>query len=735
MKNFKRLLFTGLAAALVISTVGCGNKKPVETEEDKYEYIAKTNLITLESSKDSRVDLMDADKDFVRYLEYVWDDNYNITGIVYHEKSLISDEHKQKELKVPSSDEGREGFYPDRGVVDKDGNIRIIFNCYTEDSEKTVMDSYDKDGNFVDSIDLTETKASLDLQYISRIVVDKDGNIFCSFDNTIASIDANGKPGMKITVDGWVDSLVAGKDGEVYASFYDYASGDPKVVVKKVDMASKSLVDTKISIMSSSSRSWLACDESHLFSYTELNCHVTDINSGEEEALWSWMDIDYLNAYPEAIWKNDDGSYCFVNRNYELENINQIEIVTVKKELVTAENRKEKIVFGVRSYLDSNVMNAISKFNKTNGKYKIVPKLYYEEFGYENADAMLKADIAAGKVDFVNLDQYDSNLANKKSFEDLTPYFDKDPDFKKEDMFENILEASKVDGKMYFISPAFSITTMIGNADIIGSGETWTIDDFVKLREKYPDSEFMTYATKSSILSYLLIYGTGDFVDLKTNTCDFNNDSFKKILEMANTFPEEIDYNDYNDWDLIDKGNVFVTMIYLSDLDSITIYDKLFKDKANIIGFPTNTGCGHSIAFNNYYSICSKSNNKEGAWEFIKSLFSDDQFENLRYANGFPIKKKQFEMVMNNIINSEGGGGAVSMGNGSMTIELSTPDKAAVERVRKIIEKANSMVVYDEKLFEIVFEEAEPYFKGSKSLDDTCDSIQKRINLYLSETK
>lgn len=56
-----------------------------------------------------------------------------------------------------------------------------------------------------------------------------------------------------------------------------------------------------------------------------------------------------------------------------------------------------------------------------------------------------------------------------------------------------------------------------------------------------------------------------------------------------------------------------------------------------------------------------------------------------------------------------------------------------VDNLKALIEVAKPISNNDQKIMEIVKEEAAPYFEGQKGLDDVVNIIQSRVSIYLSE--
>ena len=153
------------------------------------------------------------------------------------------------------------------------------------------------------------------------------------------------------------------------------------------------------------------------------------------------------------------------------------------------------------------------------------------------------------------------------------------------------------------------------------------------------------------------------------------------------------------------------------------------------------------------------------------------QFLNEDYQSGynvwnFPINQKAFDQKMKdamteeyqtdengNVVKDENGnpiripkmtyyttdmGGGVAFGatteavmiggtgvneDGSISIYAMTQ----VDQILDLINATTAVYGYDESILNIISDEAAAYFAGEKSLDDTANMIQSRVNLYVAE--
>ena len=69
--------------------------------------------------------------------------------------------------------------------------------------------------------------------------------------------------------------------------------------------------------------------------------------------------------------------------------------------------------------------------------------------------------------------------------------------------------------------------------------------------------------------------------------------------------------------------------------------------------------------------------------------------------------------------------------DGSISIYAMSQEQA--DQILDLINATTAVYGYDESILNIISDEAAAYFAGEKSLDDTANMIQSRVNLYVAE--
>lgn len=504
---------------------------------------------------------------------------------------------------------------------------------------------------------------------------------------------------------------------------------------------------------------------------------------GEGELLMSYINSDLNNFSPNSLIPQEGHSFiCPVWDPDDNSRMCIVELNPVPDSEVTP---KYIITLGCL-YMNYKIRQQVFKFNRDNEEYRIVLKDYSQdidysdgsEYTYEDAIAKLNSDIASGDVPdlFICASElpFDSYVS-KGLFVDLYEFMDADETINRGDYEANVLKAFETDGKLYRISPNYAIQGYVGLESVIGEyAENWNTDAFLELANSLPEntSMFAGDITRGSMLEILMTAMYGEFINVNTGKCTFNDGKFAKLLEYCGTLRDKSIYETV-DWDNVDdsfwqdmndapaEGRVALTNYYFSsfsDLTSLMNYN-LKTDKITLVGYPTESGnpiiadSGSSIA------VSSRSQVKDGAWQFVKSLLSKEYQDNLEWE--FPVltssliklMEKQIEDDQEAKKREEENGGTV---DGDFGVVMPAPRKAFAadiaiaeeERTQRYYlneEYANTLLEYirradtvsqsNREVMKMINEESTRYFEGKCSASDAAQAIQSGVSLYISESR
>lgn len=419
-------------------------------------------------------------------------------------------------------------------------------------------------------------------------------------------------------------------------------------------------------------------------------------------------------------------------------------VVYTKRENSQADGRR-KIYYGTIG-IEQDVKDAIIEFNRNNENYRIVIKDYLEE---EDPITKMNLDIAAGDVpDIIDLavgsaDQYIS----KGLVEDLTPYLENDSEIGEEDFIPSVLEAIKTDGKIYYVAPAFLLSTLVGRESDVGTGTGWTFEEFNDLLASKPDDvrPFPSY-NQVDILASLLDAGESDYIDWQAGTCSFDSPNYKNMLKIAKERGEAREYNyeeNEDEAEEIMNGKILFNSGFVA-LDDIQIYDFLYGGDYKFIGYPNSERDGSYYFFPMQLGIYSNSDNKEGAWEFVRTFLTKEYQGLVMSEMNAPTRQDCFDLMIEGAMSEKEYVNAVGKEVhprdeecyiGKTSIKLGPLSQEQADAYVDLVKRTRKVGCFDDPITDILLEEAQNYFNGKNSLEEAVKYTQNRVSTYVNEKK
>lgn len=476
----------------------------------------------------------------------------------------------------------------------------------------------------------------------------------------------------------------------------------------------------------------------------------------------NWLDSDLNGNYIDHVFAVENDEFIVIQRDW---NTNTTTFSRLTKR-DPSELENVQILNMVVQYEDTNISEIVSKFNKSNDKYRIkiesYDKYYEWDENYENQlnspENQLKLDIAAGKkLDIIYMSGNSAilqNLGKNGAFADMYELMGTNGTVSKDDILPNVLEAGEINGKLAYITNNFSVNTMAVKKKFCDK-ENWTIDDMIETFNSVSDDmRFSKYSrSKTDILGELAT--SGGFIDYNNASCSFGSDEFIKVLEFCNSLEntEEPDYDNMNqsDWEAYYKEQELAIRNDKALIDSNSIYslDEYarkkygeFNEEMCFVGIPSNDGVGAQLVINNCFAIMADSANKEAAWEFINMFFEEDYVKESIYS--IPALKTVFEQKLDETMEKpyyiDSDGKKHEYENtyfiqGSDE-EIKLPQLSQEERdefEEYILSAKSKSTFYNANVYKMIDEEAEKYFNGECSAEDAANKMQNRISILLSE--
>lgn len=360
--------------------------------------------------------------------------------------------------------------------------------------------------------------------------------------------------------------------------------------------------------------------------------------------------------------------------------------------------------------------NAVAGFNRQSADYFIRLEEPKETSEKERLFAEVMAgrgpDIIAGNVFEIN-----EGILKKGILADLAPGLDA-MGISDEEYFPSFRTLRMGDG-VYGIQPYLSPNGLAIRESVLGSSEQPDIETLVERLYTYPDQEAVWYSNaRSNVILEYLLSGSQDLwgmIDWEEGTCDFSGELFARMLEIAKRYadPEGKTRETEDKWLVFTYYPIWKSREHLESEGKIVI-NYPFDDG----NYPAYSRLGDTIMLN------ASSQHPEGAWEFLRYLLDE---EGQCYTTDMDAVVASREMSRNYFayeldLLEEGR----MQTSGDYTSET-------VEELLAFTEQGRQVPLRTKEILAIIYEEAQTYCDGDKPLEEVCDVIQKKVQIYISE--
>ena len=217
--------------------------------------------------------------------------------------------------------------------------------------------------------------------------------------------------------------------------------------------------------------------------------------------------------------------------------------------------------------------------------------------------------------------------------------------------------------------------------------------------------------------------------------CEYNFkcQEFYDLLEIIAAFPESIKITEKSLPAMLRNREVLLCSISLGDFSSIQLYEELYGEDINIIGYPVKNGSGSIVRFSRLMAINAKSENKEVAWQFIRSFLTEEGQRSI--SGNMPLNKKLYENMIEEAMKPLGEGDKMSYVFDNIEFKIGELSSENADKMREEVYGINSRYIHNSNIYSIILEESGAYFAGDKSAQEVADIIQNRVNMYIEERR
>lgn len=769
---YKRIAALASAAVLALSLTACGGQGGTDDQDTPgteqtagsgYVYVPEFVNLTADEENTNMSSPVLRGEDLY-YYSYYWNEETEESGIRFYRRNVKTGE--TTELPLSFDLEEYDNYYPTGSMIfDEEGNMFCLINASVWDEENPAnayfMFKFDPEGNRLTKLDITDALASeeSDYAYVQQAVIDSEGKIYAvlsgSGNSFIIVLDAEGNPLARIDSNtDWVSSIGLTADNTVLISRY----GNNGMECVEVDVAGKTLGKVHSSMPSSyNSNSMNPAPDGGLLVNDGSKLWKYDLETEASEEILTWTDCDINGSYISMIQTLADGRIAVLSENWQ----NSTKEIAFLTKTDASQVAQKQVITVATLWSNSDLQEAVVNFNKQSDTYKVRIDTYYDENSewtetkYQDSITALNNAITSSNCpDIIDLSYSNPDTyVSKGLLVDLAPYLEKSSTVKREDLVESVLEAYTYGDTLICIPDSFTISTIMGRTSQLGDRTSWTVKDVMEFYREHPDAELLSYASKSSILSTCLQYSSSAFIDYSTGQCSFDSQDFLDILEFANMFPTENEYNEEDESlpKKLSSGRMLLYQTSVYGMEEFQMNSLMFNEPITFIGYPTMDGSsGNYINGANCYAITTKCSAPDGAWAFIESLLQYEPQPEWGGMSNFSIRKdmleENFAKAMEENVATDMDGNPILDENGDpqvypkttwgwddweAEIYAATPEQ--VQQIRDLMDNSRAAVGSDQTILNMILEEASPYFEGQKSAQEVAGVIQSRVQIYISE--
>ena len=495
-----------------------------------------------------------------------------------------------------------ESYQQQEGYADAEGNINYA-KVMTEWTSWNVPRTYvyevkklDASGNEVYAIPV-EQETEENYSYIMDMIA-SDGILYMymnqySMDGMqdeyfVVAYDETGKQTGTCKLDNYGNGLVLLADGRVGALAWntDYTGYlinviDPQTMQVSEDI---SLGDSYFSDLAPiDEENYLISDGGALY---KLN-----LSTLERELYLNWVDANMTSNSVRGFQLLEDGKLLVTTQTYDYTTYESVEEIAVIEEIPAEEAANIKAITLACIYTDERLEQRVINVNKKNPETRIRIKQFYEDWGemdYEDAMAgfmtAMASDPSVDIVFFNGSSPYADmmNFASKGLLIDLNQFLDADSEIDREDLMSSVLDACTYNDMLVGLPTGFSVRTVLGKVSDVGTEPGWTFEEMKALLDsKEPGTQLFYGVNRAWALDMCMNLGYKQFIDMENVNCNFNCQEFIDVLEFANLFPEEFEWNegDEDQTVLWNKGKVLLADYNLSDFAEIQLYTEIFGEE------------------------------------------------------------------------------------------------------------------------------------------------------------
>ena len=431
-----------------------------------------------------------------------------------------------------------------------------------------------------------------------------------------------------------------------------------------------------------------------------------------------------------------------------------VQVMTFDKASSNPNAGKTILTVGFMGDIDYAIGTSISKFNASNSEYYVKAVSYNATEEEMNLGSGVNSRLTTEALvtnklmmDLLNGDGPDIllntanflQLNNDDYLIDLASFMDEN--FEDGVLFDNVLEAMAVEGKLYQVPVTFCVNGIIVES-VVSNGRTgFTFDEYDEYVRKTCNGKNPIAPYGGQVETFDTLYGPmSNLMYDKNGNVDMNNEAFSRIATYClNNIGDRIELDENLDPFMNSPkipSNSYITVPFISQY----LFSNPVTRDITLMGIPSVDGRGPSISSTNSVAISSACCDLDGAKAFVKNLFTDiDIYAEVNENPLLVEATKNYATMLvefyNNYYQRE-----IDRNPGDKEAEAFLNsvgfyhyDMSVIDKYIELLKSANCSNSVDSDILIIINEEIQSYFADQKSLDEVISIIENRVQTVIDE--
>lgn len=464
---------------------------------------------------------------------------------------------------------------------------------------------------------------------------------------------------------------------------------------------------------------WIANSHSGIFIYR--------MQDNTLEQVVSWQDEGISNFYVTGICSSDEQGLRLMGKH---KTSGTESLINIKYGLLEAQQDRKELTLCI-PWLSNSMKEAVVAFNKQNKEYKILLQSQFSNVLYQEYRDNLGQFLATGDgADIFLLPPEDYEIYRKKGMlMDVMPLLLQNPEWNRDAYFDKVWNHYEENGQLYALPISFYLTTYLAPKGAIDFEKSWTFSDMQKTLLAMPEvAELLVAGSKEDVLEYCC----GDMV-ASNQLQNMSDSELASLLAYAAQYGcSDARLAQYQGqmYYAFDKNRNLLLKANIKEVGDIPRYRALMEGDFDAVSYPGDHINTAYILSNTVLTVSSNCSYPDGVGAFLRFLLSTEIQEK---QENFPVRKDILQERITRTENLMEDSVTVGIYVGDTYIPIEAPTTQDADLVRTLVEKAAFYPYETTPLWNILQEEAQYYFTGEKSAEDTARIILNRVQLYLAE--